>query len=221
MSTIESPVTKKQITVGGPAYKKLLREGINPHTGRTIVVGGPKYNELMGKGKNKTSPKRKQTPKKKRSPPKEKQPLSNDLYELRKEYLAGTVTPKEIEKHLHQLWPDYDYKNKPIMNPCWVSIPPRRGREYLFSNIVQENIDELEEFVDYWTKEYPGSTDAEIDEAISAHFGGNVFHQNTDFLWIYNLKEDEFEVYSLTDEALAEARAEEKKQPWLIELYAK
>lgn len=55
MTTIENPVTKKPITVGGAVYKKLLHEGINPHTGRKIAVGGTLYKELLA---GKVAPKR-------------------------------------------------------------------------------------------------------------------------------------------------------------------
>ena len=133
----------------------------------------------------------------------------DDLYELRKEYLAHRLTPKQIETRLHNEWPDYLYQGKPIME-----------QHKITSELIAEMIRSYERTVNFYAEDHPDWSLDELCDAADKDFYGKVFGQSTNFLWFYDLLTDQFKSYPLSQHWLTKSRGKQRLNSALIELYA-
>jgi len=182
----------------------------NPETGFKIKVGGPTYKRLVREGKikearlpSKTSPKRK---------PGKKSPVKqvDDLYLLREEYHNYRLTAKQIETRLKKQWPDYLYHGKPIMD-----------RHEEIQEEIEATIEEYEGLKKFYADIHPEWSVDKVEKEAADEIDDLVFGQSIDFLWLYDLKSDQFNYYPLNDHWMKIANKKRKDNPALIELYTK
>jgi len=237
--------TEKKKRIKGNTNCASIMSTYNPETGYKIKVGGPTYKRLIREGKikearlpSKTSPKRKPG---KKSPVKQLDDLQDlrsrrdqDLYLLREEYLNERLTPNQIETRLKEEWPDYLYQGRPIME---LYEKVKKEIEYNTHNYDSSIILLRMQYPNGpWTaikdaatesvkillrKQYPNRSVAEIEDAaaVVSYFAGS--GPSIDFLWLYNLKSDQFSYYPLNDHWRMIANKKRTDNPALIELYAK
>lgn len=122
------------------------------------------------------------------------------------------MTSKQVVKRLEGQWPDYLYKGKPIMDQ-WNKA----------SKEVAYEIDEFNKVVEFYAKRHPDWSKDKINKqaAEGSDPPNRVFGQDTDFLWLYDLDNDEFHIFGLNEVEMQRAMTFQKVVKGSIELYAK